>query len=509
MNLGRTPRFCTFSKYSMVPDTAAALVIVGHGSTMNPDSSAPTHQHADEIRRRGLFAEVACAFWKEEPSLREVFYQTTQPLVYVVPNFISEGYFCQDVLPRELRLTGPVTVRDGVTYAYCDPVGIHPSMTRLLLARAEEVAPGVPRDQTCLIIVGHGTSLNENSRKAIEDQVKLIRDGGYGFAEVLDAYMEEEPLVAKWHELSTAPHVVVVPFFIADGLHSYQDIPVLLGMESEPTAALSQNEVFRHNPHALYGRSLYYSSAIGTEALMAEVILDQVKDFKAKYGAALEAAPLRDSSIPALPRAPFKLGQISAVPSEDGQGWHLSHVDDAGAGDLSVSTDPLEARTLSIYDDAGQFRPLKTAPTLRHGWKLVLADEAALRLALDFLYPAALGLARHQAAGTLEPVPLRQTLGRQTGMYRFSNKITDEQAQEMVACHCDAETKCIRRITWQLNPEQPLTLIEDNKRPETVPTDEIPLLCVEACTHIVSAAREIARGGSVTGAHAQGHSHSH
>jgi hypothetical protein len=66
-------------------------------------------------------------------------------------------------------------------------------MTKLLLQRADEVAPGVPRGETSLIIVGHGTSLNENSRKVIEQQVALIRDGGYGFAEVVDAYMEEKP----------------------------------------------------------------------------------------------------------------------------------------------------------------------------------------------------------------------------------------------------------------------------------------------------------------------------
>ena len=82
---------------------------------------------------------------------------------------------------------------DGKTVRYCDPVGIHPNMTRLLLKRAAEVAPDVPRDQTTLIIVGHGTSLNDNSTKAIKTQVELIRDGGHGFAEVLDAYMEEAP----------------------------------------------------------------------------------------------------------------------------------------------------------------------------------------------------------------------------------------------------------------------------------------------------------------------------
>jgi sirohydrochlorin cobaltochelatase len=228
------------------PKPNAAIVIIGHGSTLNPDSSTPTFQHADEIRSRGLFAEVACCFWKEEPSMREVYAMLDSREVYLVPNFISEGYFCQEVLPRELRVTGPITETEGKVLYYCDPVGIHPNMTKLLLQRADEVAPGVPRGETSLIIVGHGTSLNENSRKVIEQQVALIRDGGYGFAEVVDAYMEEKPLVNDCHTLTTSPNVVVVPFFIADGLHSYQDIPVLLGMEAEGGAAASQREVFRH-----------------------------------------------------------------------------------------------------------------------------------------------------------------------------------------------------------------------------------------------------------------------
>ncbi len=49
----------------------AALLIVGHGSTVNPDSGAPSLAHAAAIRRRGLFARVACVFWKEEPALRD------------------------------------------------------------------------------------------------------------------------------------------------------------------------------------------------------------------------------------------------------------------------------------------------------------------------------------------------------------------------------------------------------------------------------------------------------
>lgn len=264
---------------SIAPKPDCALLIVGHGSTENPDSSTPYFDHADEIRRRGLFAEVHCCFWKEEPSMREALYMIDADEVYVVPDFISEGYFTQDVIPRELRITGPTSEVAGKTLHYCLPVGVHPSMTGLILRRAREVAPGLDPSQTTLIITGHGTGLNQNSTKAIRDQVDQIIAAGAGYAAVLDAYMEEQPFIAEWDKLASTPHVVVVPFFISDGLHSYQDIPVLLGIEPEVGPAASQREVFRHNPHHLRGKTLYYSSAIGTERLIADVILDQIRDF--------------------------------------------------------------------------------------------------------------------------------------------------------------------------------------------------------------------------------------
>ena len=60
--------------------------------------------------RYGIFADVACCFWKEEPSLRDALFFFRDPAVrtvYVVPNFISEGYFTRTVIPRELELIGP------------------------------------------------------------------------------------------------------------------------------------------------------------------------------------------------------------------------------------------------------------------------------------------------------------------------------------------------------------------------------------------------------------------
>src|SRR6476660_570497 len=208
----------------------SALLIVAHGSTVNPDSSAPTLAHAAEIRRRKIFSDVECAFWKEEPSLRDaIFLFDPESIreVYVVPNFISEGYFTQTVVPRELELNGRITKRsNGQVWKYCDPVGNHSMMTDLLLGRAREIAPGIPESDTTLLIVAHGTDLNENSAVAAKREAEKIRALGK-YVTVLNVYMEESPLVSDWGKITETPNVVVVPFFISDGLHSYEDIPRL------------------------------------------------------------------------------------------------------------------------------------------------------------------------------------------------------------------------------------------------------------------------------------------
>jgi sirohydrochlorin cobaltochelatase len=74
-----------------------------------------------------------------------------------------------------------------------------------------------------------------------------------------------------------------VPFFIADGLHSYEDIPVLLGIEPASTGAASTQEIFRRNPYVLKGHTLYYGSAIGADPMMAEIILDMARRFDQQY----------------------------------------------------------------------------------------------------------------------------------------------------------------------------------------------------------------------------------
>jgi sirohydrochlorin cobaltochelatase len=265
---------------------SAGLLIVAHGSTVNPDSSAPTLAHAAEIRSRKVFGNVECAFWKEEPSLRDAIFLFDPECiheVFIVPNFISEGYFTQTVVPRELELNGGNTKRsNGQIWRYCEPVGNHSLMTELLLKRARDIAPGVPETETSLLIVAHGTDLNENSAVAAKREAEKIRALGK-YASVLNVYMEEPPLVADWRELTKTPNVVVVPFFISDGLHSYEDIPVLLGIangRSTTGSSAPRGEVFRSNPYKIDNRSLFYAPSIGTDPGFADIIVEQALNAK-------------------------------------------------------------------------------------------------------------------------------------------------------------------------------------------------------------------------------------
>jgi sirohydrochlorin cobaltochelatase len=185
------------------------------------------------------------------------------------------------------------------------------------------------------------------------------------------------------------------------------------------------------------------------------------------------------------------IGEIEIA--RDGAGFVLGHRADGGRADCRAFTGPEAARTLAQLDDAGKFRPLKTAPNLRHGWRLTVADLAELHLALDYFYPAMLGVWLSQQRGELRAVPLRTTLARQTGMYRVTQKITDAQAQEMIAVFCRTDGGCLKHILWPLAPDVPATSLSAEKLPVTPQPNEFPLLCHEACNLLVARAREVVK----------------
>ena len=241
-----------------------ALVIVGHGSHLNEDSSLPVYEHAQRIRETGEFDEVVECFWKEEPSMRHVLDTVEADEVYVVPAFISEGYFTQQVIPRELGLEGPVTRKGSRAVRYAGPLGTFEGMADVILERVGDLmGDRETTGRTALVLLGHGTDLNKNSGGVIYLNAGRIRERGlYDLVEV--GFLDQEPEIGAVVEEVEAENVILIPVFIAEGWHTRETIPEDLGLTGEVTVR-GDNAIF-------------YGAPVGTHPSMANLIAARARE---------------------------------------------------------------------------------------------------------------------------------------------------------------------------------------------------------------------------------------
>src|SRR5258708_19813296 len=129
--------------------------------------------------------------------------------------------------------------------------------------------------------------------------------------------------------------------------------------------------------------------------------------------------------------------------------------DDQQERKLTVQTEAIAALDIVRYDEQGNYRPLKGAPNLRAGWELRLDSIAEVRQAIDYFYPGAFATWLAYNRSEVTPVDLRQTLTRQTGMYRVTQKLSGSQAEELAGRFCQSRSGCLRTIVWTVNEKVP------------------------------------------------------
>jgi len=267
----------------------AALVVLGHGSTLHPEAGGTVFQQAEELRRRKCFAEVREGFWKQQPRVMEVLPSFTAPRVFIAPLFAAEGHFSEVIIPQALGFSGkgtPMRVqhRGGQVWKFCKPVGTHEAISDVVFARAREVVEAFPfpqkpaEQETTLFIAGHGTEQNENSRRAVERQAELIRARGK-YAHVHTLFLDEEPRIGACYQLAQTRNMIVIPFFMSNGMHVSEDIPRLLG-ESERILRmrLAQGKTAWRNPTERHGKLVWYASSVGTASQIADIIMQRVHE---------------------------------------------------------------------------------------------------------------------------------------------------------------------------------------------------------------------------------------
>lgn len=448
---------------------AQAIVLAGHGSQHHPRTATPLHEHADRIRARGQFDEVRTAFWKEEPSLRQVRSSLRSEVAYVVPVLTSEGYFADQVFPRELGVEdegGPVELH------YPAPVGTHEAMTGVILDRIESAIDG-PASQAGIALVGHGTDRHERSDRATREHASRI-DALGRFSEVCALFLDEAPYIGELYERLEAAEIVVVPHFVADGHHTTQDIPEAIGHPGVGETA------------TIEGHQVHYAGAVGTEPRLADLILDRAVE----AGATLGAGSARQTAGPA---AGADAAFISWIEAADGArywgellidhgpaGGSIRHRTDAGTDSerLEQVEDIPALRARVRHDARGRYRPFTGERSLPAGWVLGGLDARATVRAVQTVYPSSVADWFHARKREPATTSFRETATRQTGEYADLEDVSGAEVAALTAAVCG---NCVRSREWAIDGDDTSAGRGDD---EAIP-------CREACPFFRSAALEL------------------
>jgi hypothetical protein len=220
---------------------------------------------------------------------------------------------------------------------------------------------------------------------------------------------------------------------------------------------------------------------------------------------------------------PINLGELVISEVEPGSYLIRHWKDDEPPEKLGVKTEAGAALEIVRYDEQENYRPLKGAPNLRRGWALRLRSVPEVRQAIDYFYPGAFSTWLAFRRGEVTPVDLRQTLTRQTGMYRVTHRLTSVQAEDLAGRFCQSHSGCLRTILWTIDGKVPEKYLPSSKfdpaadqlgdgckeRAEAVGIEtgpkkagrvearpqrsSVPYLCVEACNLFVAEARKIVK----------------
>jgi hypothetical protein len=163
-----------------------------------------------------------------------------------------------------------------------------------------------------------------------------------------------------------------------------------------------------------------------------------------------------------------------------GTAFELRHVADRECPADSLASVPFNQLRALAQDTAdGAFRPLKSAPNLRTGWRFDARDEDQMTGAIDLLYPG--GITDWHSRNEPDHVTsYKRHTDRQTGMYRITAML-DKGSAESVFAACCAPRFCLKNRRWSYDGAV------------SVPASEWDLPCLEPCAVLMEFARKAVR----------------
>ena len=418
--------------------SGVALVLAGHGSHISAETAGIVWGYVDRLRQMGAADEITACFWKEQPALSRVLSSVAADEVVIVPVFTAQGYFTRDVLPAEMGLTGALTMRGKRCIHLTPPIGEHALLDSIVNARlrATIAGSGLPPEQTAAAIIGHGTPRNRHSRAAALAQAERLRALGW-LKEVVAVYLDDEPDIPSLYHNTSAPNIIALPYFLAEGSHVTRDVPRALGL-SPGRAAGDVN-----------GRRVYYCEPVGADESICEVVLELARETghafeRQETASGWSGFPTagRGALIRALRReGSLRFGQVTLSAE---RAWRSG---DSAAG--RAFTTPAQLRA-HLRDRP--FRPLATSADLPGGWRVDLAQPEQAHAVLETVYPGLVADWAARQSGRLRLETLESVSKRQVGIFKDIHRLPPEDIKRTVELVCAG---CVCQPAWQPGAARP------------------------------------------------------
>ncbi|MFZ4816810.1 MAG: CbiX/SirB N-terminal domain-containing protein [Phototrophicaceae bacterium] len=409
-----------------------ALILVGHGSHISPNTAGFVWRYVDQLRAMGVADEITACFWKEQPSFADVLRSVTAPDVTIIPVFTAQGFYTREVIPAEMGLTGALTVRDGKTIRYGKTLGEHPDINVIVRQRVQTALAQHKLDpaQTTVALIAHGTKRHPDSRNATREQVAKLQAANLVHA-VIEGYLDDAPDIPSIYERAPTPYILAVPFFLTPGSHVTIDVPEALGLGSAWYREFN-------------GKALHYTDPIGTDSVITAMILDLAE------AAGMPEAdyipndwtgfPLggRDVLLDTLQRdGQVIFGELMVFPEA------IFPASAIASGDYGLPLHkPSVIRYLLRVDP---FRPLASGLDLPEGWHVELQTPEQAHAVLETVYPGAVADWALSQQGKFQPNTFEAVIARQVGDYRALAALSGEQVAARVETVC---SRCCKHPTW-------------------------------------------------------------
>lgn len=410
-----------------------ALVLAGHGSHLSPNTAGVVWNYVDQLRQRGIVDEVTAAFWKEHPEFSQVLKTLTSETVIVIPLFTASGYFSQQIIPFEMQLTGNITKLDNRTVYYMLPIGEHPTITSVVIKRVQDVVRqyDLPKYDTAVAIIGHGTKRNKTTRDTTKVQVAAIEQANLA-AIALDAYLDDDPNIPSIYERIMQKHLIAVPFFLAPGSHATMDVPEALRI------------TYGECPAKVDDHLVYYTQPIGTEDVILDIIIQLMRD----TGIEFEQKP-SDGEWDNMPRfgaselieavttnRQFQFGQLIL---------EKTGIFPTGSTRVHQFSNPSDLRR---HIREAPFRPLTSSDDLPVDWCVPIQAIDDIPAVVETVYPGALSdWLQNNVSSKIES--FHSMTANQLGMYRQLSEIDAATVTHFVTGVCG---RCIKHPAWHTNP---------------------------------------------------------